>query len=80
MESQGKSKSTCHTNAIRSGVELPVLQQMVGHADGETTKTYAHLDVSDLRNAAGKISAKTAVCSKSATRSEAPSKTVPKSS
>lgn len=46
------------TNAIRSGVELPVLQQMVGHVDGETIKTYTHLDVSDLRNAAGKISEK----------------------
>ena len=73
-------RHTYITNAIRSGVELPVLQQMVGHVDGETTKTYTHLDVSDLRNAAGKISAKTAICNKSVTRSEVPSKTILKSS
>lgn len=69
-------RHTFITNAIRSGVELPVLQQMVGHVDGETTKIYTHLDVSDLRIAAAKIKANTAVCNKSATRSEAEKKAV----
>lgn len=69
-------RHTFITNAIRSGVDLPLLQQMVGHVDKETTKIYTHLDVEDLRRAAAKISAKPAVCSKSATRSGAGKKVV----
>lgn len=67
-------RHTFITNAIRAGVDLPVLQQMVGHVDGETTRNYTHLDVTDLRDAAAKIKHKTAVCNKSATWSEAQKK------
>lgn len=73
-------RHTFITNAIRSGVDLPTLQQMVGHVDGQTTKIYTHLNVEDLRTAAKKITTKTVVCNKSATRSESEKKKLPKSS
>ena len=73
-------RHTFITNAIRSGVPLPVLQKMVGHVDKNTTQGYTHLDVADLRSAAQKITVKNAVCNKSVTTSQAPEKQSLKSS
>lgn len=44
-------RHTFITRAIRSGVELPVLEAIVGHVDRETTKIYTHLHAEDLVNA-----------------------------
>lgn len=41
-------RHTFITRAIRSGVELPVLEAIVGHVDRETTKIYTHLHANDL--------------------------------
>ena len=44
-------RHTFITRAIRSGMELPVLEAIVGHVDRETTKIYTHLHADDLVNA-----------------------------
>lgn len=44
-------RHTFITNAIRNGMDLPVLEAIVGHVDRETTKIYTHLQASDLVNA-----------------------------
>lgn len=60
-------RHTFITNAVRSGVDQRVLQQIIGHVDSETTKLYTHLNIEDILAQAGKI--KTfAVCNKSATK------------
>ena len=41
-------RHTFITRAIRSGVELPVLESIVGHVDRDTTKIYTHLHADDL--------------------------------
>lgn len=80
---QGVSMYSCRhtyiTNAARNGVDQRALQQMVGHVDKETTKIYTHLNIDDLRAESRKIKS-TAVCNKSATRSEAKKQTHQKSS
>lgn len=52
---QGMTPYSCRhtfiTRAIRSGVELPVLESIVGHVDRETTKIYTHLHADDLVSA-----------------------------
>ena len=64
-------RHTFITRAIRSGMELPVLEAIVGHVDRETTKIYTHLHADDLVEAVQAIKEKSlAVCSKSVTRSE----------
>ena len=49
---QGMTPYSCRhtfiTRAIRSGVELPVLESIVGHVDRDTTKIYTHLHADDL--------------------------------
>lgn len=41
-------RHTFITNAIRSGMDLPVLETIVGHLDRETTRIYTHLRADDL--------------------------------
>ena len=63
-------RHTFITRAIRSGVELPVLEAIVGHVDRETTKIYTHLHADDLVVAVQSIQAQQlAVRNKSVTRS-----------
>lgn len=41
-------RHTFITNAIRSGMDLPILEAIVGHVDRETTRIYTHLRADDL--------------------------------
>lgn len=82
---QGMTPYSCRhtfiTRAIRSGIELPVLEAIVGHVDRETTKIYTHLHADDLVEAVQAIKEKQlAVSSKSVTRSEIPNTRIQKSS
>ena len=82
---QGMTPYSCRhtfiTRAIRAGVELPVLEAIVGHVDRETTKIYTHLHADDLVEAVQNIKNKTsAVGNKSATRSGSPKNNIQKSS
>ncbi|MBR2311105.1 MAG: tyrosine-type recombinase/integrase [Oscillospiraceae bacterium] len=82
---QGMTPYSCRhtfiTRAIRSGVELPVLEAIVGHVDRETTKIYTHLHADDLVEAVQAIKDKSlAVRNKSVTRSENPKERIKKSS
>lgn len=64
-------RHTFITRAIRSGMELPVLEAIVGHVDRETTKIYTHLHADDLVNAVQAVKEKSLpVRNKSVTRSE----------
>ena len=59
-------RHTFITRAIRSGVELPVLEAIVGHVDRETTRIYTHLHADDLVNAVQIITnAPPTICNKS---------------
>jgi len=61
-------RHTFITRAIRSGMDLPVLEAIVGHVDRETTKIYTHLHADDLVNAVQTVKEQTtAVSSKSVT-------------
>lgn len=74
-------RHTFITRAIRSGMDLPVLEAIVGHVDRETTKIYTHLHADDLVSAVQVISGTPlTVCNKSATRSGGSKKPVQKSS
>lgn len=53
-------RHTFITRAIRSGVDLPTLEAIVGHVDRETTKLYTHLHADDLVAAVQAIKTKTA--------------------
>lgn len=65
-------RHTFITRAIRSGMELPVLEAIVGHVDRETTKIYTHLHADDLVNAVQAMKEKVStVGNKSVTRSDA---------
>lgn len=73
-------RHTFITRAIRAGMELPVLEAIVGHVDRETTKIYTHLHAEDLVEAVQSIQEKSStVRNKSVTRSE-PSKSKNKKS
>jgi integrase len=64
-------RHTFITNAIRGGMDLPVLEAIVGHVDRETTRIYTHLRADDLVGAVQNLeSTKLSVCNKSATRSD----------
>lgn len=41
-------RHTFITNAIKGGMDLPVLEAIVGHVDRETTRIYTHLRADDL--------------------------------
>ena len=82
---QGMTPYSCRhtflTRAIRSGMELPVLEAIVGHVDRETTKIYTHLHADDLVTAVqAMIEKPSAVRNKSVTRSEETEETIQKSS
>lgn len=63
-------RHTFITNAIRGGIDLPVLEAIVGHLDRETTRIYTHLRAEDLVGAVQNIKTESiAVCNKSVTRS-----------
>jgi len=53
-------RHTFITRAIRSGVDLPKLESIVGHVDRETTKLYTHLHADDLVAAVQVIKAQSA--------------------
>lgn len=88
MEQIGRSGMTPYscrhtfiTRAIRSGMELPVLEAIVGHVDRETTKIYTHLHADDLVEAVQSIKENgLAVRNKSVTRSDSSKNKLPKSS
>ena len=46
-------RHTFITRAIRAGVDLPILEAIVGHVDRETTRIYTHLTAGDLVGAVG---------------------------
>lgn len=79
---EGRTPYTCRhtfiTNAIRGGMDLPVLEAIVGHVDRETTKIYTHLRANDLVEAVQNLEIDNlAVCNKSVTRSKASKKNAP---
>ena len=51
-------RHTFITNAIKGGMDLPVLEAIVGHLDRETTKIYTHLRADDLVEAVQKVEKK----------------------
>lgn len=51
-------RHTFITRAIRTGVDLPTLESIVGHVDRETTKIYTHLHADDLVAAVQSMEAK----------------------
>lgn len=74
-------RHTFITRAIRAGMELPVLEAIVGHVDRETTKIYTHLHADDLVEAVQAIKEKSsAVRNKSVTRSGSEKSNLKKSS
>lgn len=63
-------RHTFITNAIRGGMDLAVLEAIVGHVDRETTRIYTHLRADDLVNAVQNLETETlTVSNKSVTRS-----------
>lgn len=60
---QGVTPYSCRhtfiTRAIRSGVDLPTLEAIVGHVDRETTRIYTHLQAQDLVNAVQNVNTST---------------------
>ena len=82
---EGVTPYTCRhtfiTRAIRSGVDLPTLEAIVGHVDRETTRIYTHLNAQDLVKAVQNVKeTPPAVCYKLSTNETAPSETIKKSS
>lgn len=74
-------RHTFITNAIRSGMDLPKLEAIVGHVDRETTKIYTHLQAQDLVKAVQTVTTENlTVVNKLSTRSEKENKTASKSS
>ena len=66
-------RHTFITNAIRSGMDLPKLEAIVGHVDRETTRIYTHLQADDLVAAVQTVKTDSlAVVNILSTRSEAP--------
>lgn len=66
-------RHTFITNAIRGGMDLPVLEAIVGHVDRETTRIYTHLRADDLVGAVHNLDTKPlTVCNNSVTRSPRP--------
>ena len=72
-------RHTFITRAIRSGMDLPKLEAIVGHVDRETTKIYTHLHANDLVEAVQSVkSSSLAVVSKLSTRPEPENETAEK--
>ena len=51
-------RHTFITNAIKGGMDLPVLEAIVGHLDRETTRIYTHLRADDLVEAVNSVEKK----------------------
>lgn len=80
---QGMTPYTCRhtfiTNAIRGGMDLPVLEAIVGHVDRETTRIYTHLRADDLVDAVQNLeSPSLTVCNKSVTSHKEAKSNTPK--
>ena len=74
-------RHTFITRAIRSGMDLPKLEAIVGHVDRETTRIYTHLQAEDLVAAVQTVkSDKITVVNKLSTRSEEQKEIAAKSS
>lgn len=72
-------RHTFITNAIKGGMDLPVLEAIVGHVDRETTRIYTHLRADDLVNAVQNLDSNSlTVCNNSATRSGIAKPNIPK--
>lgn len=85
IDAEGMTPYNCRhtfiTRAIRSGMDLPKLEAIVGHVDRETTKIYTHLQAQDLVAAVQTVTDQNlAVVNILSTRSETPSKKMAKSS
>ena len=66
-------RHTFITRALRAGVDLPILEAIVGHVDRETTRIYTHLTAGDLVDAVGGMQVQNLkMCNKSATREKTP--------
>ena len=66
-------RHTFITNAIRSGMDLPKLEAIVGHVDRETTRIYTHLQADGLVAAVQTVKTDSlAVVNILSTRSEEP--------
>lgn len=46
-----KLRHTCATTLIKDGVDLPLVQKVLGHERADTTEIYVHLDDSDVKAA-----------------------------
>lgn len=74
-------RHTFITNAIKGGMDLPVLEAIVGHVDRETTRIYTHLRADDLVEAVQSLDVpKVAVCNTSVTSKKEVTKAKRKSS
>ena len=74
-------RHTFITRAIRSGMDLPKLEAIVGHVDRETTKIYTHLHANDLVEAVQSVKPTSlAVVNKLSTRSDTEKLSTAKSS
>ena len=74
-------RHTFITRAIRSGMDLPKLEAIVGHVDRETTRIYTHLHADDLVAAVQTVNDNSlAVVNKLSTWSDEKKQTIKKSS
>lgn len=85
LKIEGMTPYSCRhtfiTRAIRSGMDLPKLEAIVGHVDRETTRIYTHLQAEDLVAAVQTVNTNPlAVVNKLSTRSDGPKKSNTKSS
>lgn len=72
-------RHTFITNAIKGGMDLPVLEAIVGHVDRETTRIYTHLRADDLVEAVQGIESNAlTVRNKSVTRHKTEKQKTPK--
>lgn len=66
-------RHTFITRAIRAGVDLPVLEAIVGHVDRATTRIYTHLKAGDLVDAVQGMEVQSLKkCNKSVTKGKTP--------
>lgn len=71
-------RHTFITRAIRAGVDLPVLEAIVGHVSRETTRIYTHLQAGDLVEAVQGMEVQNLkLCDKSTTKRKRSNMTAP---
>ena len=72
-------RHTYISNVIKSGMDLPDLEAIVGHVDRETTRIYTHLRASNLVDAVQNLHPTSlTVCNKSVTSHEEATTGTPK--